>query len=286
MANSILAIDTVCNLDTPALVARRGPNSLIHEKIGASAEVARGTTVERYIEKMDAAGVERAFLIAAKEGSKYFAQNYIVEYEEVLEPVSRYPKRFSGLAGIDPWEGMDGVRRLEYAVKELGFIGAHVYPHWFRMPPDHAKYYPFYAKCVELEIPIQMQVGRCLIYRGDMPPLESVGRPIYLDTIASDFPELKLIGIHTGWPWVEEMISVADKHPNVYIGADAYAPKYWSPALVQFINSWGQDKVMFGTDFPVLEPERAIREIAELDLRPTAELKLLRNNAVQVYKLD
>ena len=75
-------------------------------------------------------------------------------------------------------------------------------------------------------------------------PLRSVGRPITLDTIACDFPELKIIGIHTGWPWVEEMISVAWKHPNVYIGSDAYAPKFWKPEFVQFINSWGQDKVL------------------------------------------
>ncbi len=280
-----LAIDAVCNLHTPETVVRRGPASLILDKVRAKGETETGISIERLLEKMDAGGIERTFLIAAKEGSEFDSHNWIVSYEEVAEVVNRYPDRFSGLAGIDPWTGMSGVRHLESAVRDMGFIGAHVYPHWFRMSPDHAKYYPFYAKCVELGIPIQMQVGRCLIYRADMPPLESVGRPITLDTIACDFPELKLIGIHTGWPWVEEMISVAEKHPNVYIGADAYGPRHWKSEFVQFINTWGQDKVIFGSDYPVLEPERAVEEVGELGLRPEPLRKLLRENAERVYGL-
>jgi predicted TIM-barrel fold metal-dependent hydrolase len=82
------------------------------------------------------------------------------------------------------------------------------------------------------------------------------------------------------------MISVAWKHPNVYIGCDAYAPKYWKPEFVHFINTWGQDKVLFGTDFPVIDPERATREIAALELRPEAEKKLLRENALRLYGLE
>jgi len=198
--------------------------------------------------------------------------------------IEAHPDRFFGLAGIDPTEGMEGVRKLEYAVRDLGFIGAHLYPHWFGWPPDDRRYYPFYTKCCELDVPIQMQVGHCLVYRPDIR-LPSVGRPITLDTIACDLPELKLVGIHTGWPWVEEMISVAWKHPNVYIGSDAYAPKHWKPEFVHFINSWGQDKVLFGTDFPVIEPERAISEIDQLHLRPEAKRKLLRDNALRVYNL-
>ena len=206
-------------------------------------------------------------------------------YEIVADVVSKYPKRFKGLAGIDPTEGMEGVRKLEHAVRELGFVGAHVYPHWFEMAPHHRKYYPFYAKCVELSIPIQMQVGHCLLYSRERP-LKSVGRPITLDTIACDFPELKIIGIHTGWPWVEEMISVAWKHPNVYIGSDAYAPKFWKPEFVQFINSCGQDKVLFGTDFPIIDFERATREINDLGLKEDSKQKLLWKNTAHVYGLS
>jgi predicted TIM-barrel fold metal-dependent hydrolase len=281
------AIDAVVNLHTPEVLAirPRWVDDFYANKIGVEEGLLAGLSLEGYIEKMDRAGVERSFLVASKEGPLGHPANFHTPVEMIAEAVQRFPDRFSGLAGIDPTEGMRGVRDLEFAIRELGFIGAHLYPHWFEMAPDHRKYYPFYAKCVELDIPIQMQIGHCLRYTAQRP-LPSVGRPILLDTIACDFPELKLIGIHIGWPWTEEMISVAWKHPNVYIGCDAYGPRYWKPEFVHFINSWGQDKVLFGTDFPVIDPERSLREIAELGLRPQALDKLLRENALRVYGLD
>ena len=280
------AIDIVVNLHTPEVLALRPPwiKEFLGDKIGMDSELLHGLSLEAYIEKMDRVGIERSFLVASKEGSVGHPVNFQTPIELVARAVERYPDRFSGLAGIDPTQGMRGVRALEDAVRNMGFIGAHLYPHWFELPPDHARYYPFYAKCVELDVPIQMQIGHCLRYSADRP-LPSVGRPILLDTIACDFPELKLIGIHIGWPWTEEMMSVAWKHPNVYIGADAYAPAYWKPEFVHFINTWGQDKVLFGTDFPVIDPERATREINELGLRPEPYRKLMRENALRAYGL-
>jgi predicted TIM-barrel fold metal-dependent hydrolase len=281
------AIDIVINLHTPEVLPLKPKwrKDFIGGKIGADAEILEGRTIEKYIERMDRAGIQMAFIAASRSGSKGHPSNWQLPYEIVADVVSKYPKRFKGLAGIDPTEGMNGVRELEHAIGELGFVGAHVYPHWFEMAPHHRKYYPFYAKCVELNIPIQMQVGHCLLYSRERP-LRSVGRPITLDTIACDFPELKIIGIHTGWPWVEEMISVAWKHPNVYIGSDAYAPKFWKPEFVRFINSWGQDKVLFGTDFPIIDFERATREINELGLKEDSKQKLLWKNTAHVYGLD
>jgi len=281
------AIDIVINLHTPEVLEFRPKwyEGFLGGKIGADQQIIDGLTVPQYLERMDRAGIDVAFIAAAKSGPIPHNVNWHLPYEMVHEVVQAYPTRFRGLAGIDPTEGMRGVRQLEYAIKELGFVGAHLYPHWFEMAPDHRKYYPFYAKCVELDVPIQMQVGHCLVYSRDRP-LPSVGRPILLDTIACDFPELKLIGIHTGWPWVEEMISVAWKHQNVYIGSDAYAPRHWKPEFVHFINSWGQNKVLFGTDFPIIDFERATREIGELDLRPESREKLLWRNAARGYGLD
>jgi predicted TIM-barrel fold metal-dependent hydrolase len=281
------AIDVVVNLHTPELTKIRPQwyREFYGEKIGVDREALHGLTTEQYLERLDRAGIDIAFFIAAKSGPIGHPANWHVPEEAVYQMVQSHPDRFRGLAGIDPTEGMEGVRKLERAIRELGFIGAHLYPHWFEMAPDHRKYYPFYAKCVELDIPIQMQVGHCLRYTAQRP-LPSVGRPILLDTLACDFPELKLIGIHTGWPWVEEMISVAWKHPNVYIGTDAYAPRYWKPEFIHFINSWGQDKVLFGTDFPVIDFERATREIDGLGLRPESKEKLLWRNAARLYGLD
>lgn len=282
----IKAIDAVCNLHTKEVAGTRPEwsSKFLQGKFGQAGDIADGVSMERLLEMMDEGGVERAFLIAPKMGPKGGDVYWRLDFKVVADAVQKYPDRFHGLIGIDPTEGMKSVRELELAVREYGFVGAHLYPHWFELPPDHAKYYPFYAKCVELDVPIQLQVGHCLRYSEDRP-LKSVGRPITLDTVACDFPELKLVGIHIGWPWTEEMISVAWKHPNVYIGSDAYAPRYWPKSFVHFINSWGQDKVIFGTDFPVLTFERVRREIEELGLRPEAKRKFLRDNALKLYKL-
>lgn len=192
------------------------------------------------------------------------------------------PNRFSGVAGVDPFRGMQGLRDLEYAVKKLGFVGAHLYPHWFEMPPDHARYYPYYAKCCELHIPIMMQIGHNLVYSRTRR-LPSVGRPITLDGIAIDFPELKLIGIHIGVPWTDEAISMAWKHEHVYLAGDAYAPKHWPASFVHYANTYGSRKVMFGTDWPVIDPERAVKEVDALQFCEASKRRLMRDNALDAF---
>lgn len=280
------AIDAVVNIWTAeALAGRPDRKAFYVDKLGADPRLMSGFSLEDMLAEMDEAGIEKAFLIAAKVGSLGHPACYHVPYEMVAAAVAKHPDRFYGLAGVDPTEGMDGVRQLERAVKELGFIGAHSYPHWFELPPDHARYYPFYAKCVELGVPIQLQVGQSHIYDARLTR-RSVAKPITLDAVACDFPELKLIGIHIGIPWTDEMISMAWKHPNVFIGTDAHSPKYWPQALVHYINTWGREKVIFGTDFPVLRFKRTMQEIAGLAIRAEAMPKLLRENVRRIYGLD
>ena len=124
-----------------------------------------------------------------------------------------------------------------------------------------------------------------MIYAKDAPR-RSVGRPITLDAVACDFPELKLIGIHVGIPWHEEMIAMSWKHDNVFIGCDAHRPIYWPENFRHYINSYGKDKVIFGTDFPVLDFERTVKDIDALDLRSEARRKLMRDNVLRIYGLD
>ncbi len=192
--------------------------------------------------------------------------------------------RFSGLAGIDQTRGMQGLRELEHAVRDYGFVGAHWYPHWFGCPPDAPQIYPYYAKCCELDVPILMQVGHNLVYSRERR-LPSVARPILLDQVAIDFPELVLIGIHIGVPWTDEMISMCWKHPNIYTAGDAYAPRHWPKQYVQYADSYGREKVLFGTDFPVIDPVRAVREVSEFGLRPESHAALMRDNALRLFKL-
>ena len=129
-----------------------------------------------------------------------------------------------------------------------------------------------------------MQVGQNLIYQKDVR-LPSVSRPILLDQIAIDFPELRLLGIHIGVPWTDEMISMAWKHENVYIGIDAYAPRYLPKPLLHYMNSYGSHKVLFGTDWPVIDPERAVAEMRAHELRPEAMRRIMRETALKVFKL-
>lgn len=280
------AIDIVCNLYTPQTVAenRTGLDEHFKAQVRMPEDMRSGVTVEDYIARMDRAGIERSLLIAVRAGDLRIEQSFEVPYEYVHEVCQRYPDRFSGLAGVDPTRGMKGLRELEWAVRDLGFVGAHWYPHWFSMPPDAAQIYPYYAKCCELDIPIMMQVGQNLVYSRQRR-LPSVANPILLDQVAIDFPDLRLIGIHIGVPWTDEMIAMCWKHENVFTAGDAYAPRYWPPQYVHYMNSYGRQKMLFGTDWPVIDPERAVREIDELGLKPKSKQCLMRDNALRVFRL-
>ncbi|MSQ49804.1 MAG: amidohydrolase [Betaproteobacteria bacterium] len=286
MSKRIRAIDAVVNLWTPEAQAYRPATfrEFFVDKIGVDSGIYGGFSLAEMLRRMDTADIERAFLVAVKSGPRGLPGTTYIPYELVADAVNQHPDRFSGLAGIDPTQGMAGVRALVHAVREYGFIGAHFYPHWYEMAPDHARVYPFYAKCVELDIPIQMQVGQSMVYAPELPR-RSVGQPIALDAVACDFPELILVGIHVGIPWTDEMIAMAWKHKNVYIGCDAHRPRYWPASFVQYINTYGRHKVIFGTDFPILPFDQTRRDIEELGLRTEVLPLLLRENTRRIYKL-
>ena len=279
-------IDIVCNLFDPTAVrlGQTGLDDAFKAQVRLDKRYWRGIPVSQYLRKMDRAGIERSLLIAVRAGDLNVRGSFELPIDRVAAVCARWPDRFSGLAGVDPFRGMKGLADLTYAVKQCGFVGAHLYPHWFGLAPDHAKYYPYYAKCAELGVPIMMQVGHNLVYTRERR-LPSVGRPITLDQVAIDFPELTLIGIHIGVPWTDEMISMCWKHPNVYTAGDAYAPRHWPASYVHYLNTYGRDKVLFGTDWPVIDPERAVREVKVLGLRPESERALMRDNALRIFKL-
>jgi len=280
------AIDIACNLFTEREVreGRTGLDETFKQQIRMPESMRNGVSIEQYLQKMDRANIDRSLLIAVRAGDLDVRGSFEIEYARVAEVCSDHPQRFSGLAGVDPFRGMQGIYDLSQAVNELGFVGAHLYPHWFGLAPDDRRYYPYYAKCCELDIPIMMQVGHNLVYSRERR-LPSVGRPIALDNVAIDFPDLKLLGIHIGIPWTDEMISMAWKHENIFIGVDAYAPKYWPQQLVHYLNTYGREKVLFGTDWPVIDPERAMTEIDQMEIRPEAKALLMRDNALRVFRL-
>lgn len=287
----VKAIDIVVNLWTTEVTANYPPHldefwdlmasSRGLDKFAGNDTTQKGIPVEDEIAEMDRAGVEKGLLLATTGGDVGSAIFFEKHIDIIHRTCQQHPDRFKGIVGINPSKILEWLAKLDRAVSEYGFVGAHIYPHWFGKAPDHRVYYPFYARCAQLGVPVQIQVGHSMQWF-----LETVAPPILLDKIAIDFPTLKIIGIHTGHPWTEEMISVAWKHKNVYIGTDAHAPRYWDPSLVRFLNSRGQDKVLFGTDWPIIGFGRAIDEIDALELKDGPKQKLLRDNAIRVYGLE
>ena len=154
-------------------------------------------------------------------------------------------------------------------------------PWLWNRPPNDKLYYPLYVKCIELDIPFCTQVG----HTGPLMPSEP-GRPIpYIDEVALTFPELKILGGHIGYPWTDEMIALAWKHEHVYIDTSAYLPRYYPPQLLHFMNTYGSDKVLFGTNFPMLALEKCAEQARALDLKPEVKRKFLRENALRLYKI-
>jgi uncharacterized protein len=240
-------------------------------------------TPEEFVQKMDAEGVAAVCVPSLKMAFyRRRAMASDIEHEHIAKMCEAAPGRVFGLAGIDPMSGMKGVKHLEKAITEYGFVGAHVHPFGFGIPINEKEWWPFYTKCAELDVPVIFQVGHSAEF---MP--SACGKPILLDDIAIWFPELKLIGGHTGWPWTEELISMAWKHPNVYIACSGHAPKYWDPKLVRFLNARnrGIGKVMWGTDYPLILHDESLRQIGELDLKPEALQALLHDTAADVFKI-
>jgi predicted TIM-barrel fold metal-dependent hydrolase len=276
------ALDIVVNLWTPDLTQNYTPRlNAFWQKVKILGETSAGIPLDEEIRRMDAAGIDKGLMIATTGGAVGSDIFFEKSVERIQQVIAAHPKRFKGVVGINPSTIMPWMKKVETAVREYGFVGAHLYPHWFGEAPDHRMYYPFYAKCAELGIPIQIQVGH-----SAQQFLPTVAHPVTLDRVALDFPELTIVAIHIGYPWVEEMISVAWKHSNVFIGSDAHSPQYWDPSFVRFINSRGQDKVLFGTDWPVIDFERTIAEIDALNLKEGPKRKLLVENAVRVFKLE
>ncbi|WP_458210643.1 amidohydrolase family protein [Haladaptatus sp. NG-SE-30] len=240
----------------------------------------KGMTPDEFVEMMDEEGIDKVLIPALKFGDPDGGMQIDVPHDLVAEVADEYPDRIKGMAGINPREGMEGVARLEEYVEEHGFVAALLEPYGWERPINHRKYYPFYTKCAELGVPVVMQVGHSAM---KMP--SKMGRPLLLDDVALDFPELDLVGGHTGWPWSSELEALAWKHSNVYLGATAHAPKYWEQNVLQFIKTRGQDKVVFGTDYPVLEYGETLAQIEDLDLGLTVEQKLLYENARELFDL-
>ena len=234
-------------------------------------------TLPQFVEQLDEAGVEWGAIDAGS-------------HEKTAEIVSRFPDRFIGTAVVNPNDGMKAVRELERAVKELGLKCFYASPYRYGIRANDKKFYPLYAKAIELGIPVF--VYTTMTYRTDFPM--DIGRPLYLDEVAMDFPEMRIVAGLGGWPWVPEMVGVARRHRNVYISTAGHRPKYLATPgsgwemLMQFGNTLLQDRIVFASSWwtyamPIKE---VIREMRALPLKEEVMKKWLYENALRLFNED
>jgi uncharacterized protein len=232
--------------------------------------------VDMTVAALDAAGIDHGVICAwhGPEGA-------LISNDEVAGFVAQHPDRLSALASVDLRRPVEAVRELRRCVTELGFKGLRVLPWLWELPPNHRRYYPLYAACVELGVPFCLQVG----HTGPLRTSE-VGRPIpYLDDVALDFPDLVIVGGHIGYPWTEEMVALARKYEHVYIDTSAYTARRYPPELVRYLRADGRKKVLFGSNWPMIAPEKALADLGTLELDDEATELFLGGLARRVFAL-
>ncbi|MBL1075887.1 amidohydrolase [Nocardia sp. 2] len=228
------------------------------------------------LQAMDAGGVDKALLC-----SWYGPNGPLIDNDETAAHVAAHPDRFAGVASVDLRYPVEAVRELRRAVDDLGMVALRVVPWLWNLPPDDRRYYPLFAACVELNIPFCTQIG----HTGPLCPSEP-GRPIpYLDTVLLEFPDLVVVGGHVGFPWIDEVISLAMKYPNFYVDTSAYAVHRLPAGLVDYMRGPGRTRVLFGTNWPMLSAERCLKKLDELGLDEETRELFLGGNAARVFKL-
>jgi uncharacterized protein len=227
------------------------------------------------LDALDAAGVQRALVSAWSAPYRWLVTN-----DEVAGFVAQAPQRLLGVGAVDLRRPMDAVREVRRCVHELGFKAMRILPWLWEMPPTDRRCYPVYAACIEAGVPLCTQIG----HAGPLMPSEP-GRPLYLDQVACDFPELVIVGGHIGHPWTDEAVAVATKHANIYIDTSAYVPRRYPPALVQYLRGHGRSKVLWGSNHPMLSPAQALDGVHALALDDETSALFLGGNAQRVFKV-
>ena len=235
-------------------------------------------TVDELVGEMRTNGVKSAILQAEHE----FGEDQVWN-DRVAAVRDRHPDLFPcGWACVDPRQGMPAVRELDRAYHELGLRGAIFEPSFLNISPLDPRCYPIYSKCVELGIPIGLHTGVNFSSHG--PLIHE--QPLLIDQVACHFPELIIVCHHGGWPWPHEAAAVAWKHRNVYLEFGAIAPKYMLPSagggwgdMVHLMDTVLREKILFGTDWPMLRYDRAMEEISAMGLRDASIEAYLSGNA-------
>lgn len=258
-------------------------NSKVFGEMGKLFKVAerlKGESLEQIIANMDAHGVVHGVITGRDAETTYALPN---GNKGIAAFVKEHPKRFSGIAGIDPHKGMGALDELTRMVEEHGLKGAAIDPYLARIPSNHAKFYPIYAKCCELDVPVVITTGPATLVAGAV--MEHAA-PCYIDAVATDFPELKVVISHGCYPFVNEAIMVVHRHKNVYMECAEYETAPFANGYVEAANTLIGDKMLFASAHPFFDFRDRLAIYAELPFTPEVRENVLYNNAARLLGLD
>lgn len=209
--------------------------------------------------------------------------------DEVAELCARSEGGLIGFASVDPWKGRSAIRELERC-HDLGLRGLKLQPITQAFWLNDKRFDPLWATCQELGFPLLVHTGTTGIGAGT-PGGRGLqlkyGQPMpAVDDVAARFPDLRIVAAHFGWPWHLDLLAIARHKANVFIDLSGWAPRYLPAEVIQYCRSVIPDQFIFGSDFPLLSPDRWLREFAEIDLKPGVREKVLYGNACRLLDLD
>jgi predicted TIM-barrel fold metal-dependent hydrolase len=208
--------------------------------------------------------------------------------EEIAELAHKNADVAIPFASIDPHRGAEGVSLAKKLIKEHRVKGFKFHPSQQAFFPNDKLAYPLYEVIAEAKLPALFHTGQTGVgagTRGGGGLRLKYAQPMYIDDVAVDFPDMPIIMAHPSFPWQEEALSVATHKPQVYIDLSGWSPKYFPPILVQYANTLLKDKILFGSDYPVMTPERWIEDFDKLQIKPEVRPLIMKENAAKLLKL-
>jgi predicted TIM-barrel fold metal-dependent hydrolase len=255
----------------PNIVPPSGANDVSYLFPGLRELIERGTTLEQLIDEMDEAGVEKGLLCSGYSGEG--------DHDWAVAARDKFPERFGLSHVVDPRQGMCAVRLAQKLVESEGYCLIRMLGLQTQLPYNDPAYYPLYAKCIELGVPVGLNVG----FPGPQVPSKHQD-PLAVDDVAAFFPELTIVLQHGGEPWVDTCVKLMVKWPRIHYMSSAIAPKHIPKPIIDYVNTRGADRVMFASDYPLLTHQRCMSEARKLPFKDAERFeKFVAGNAQRLF---
>lgn len=243
------------------------------------AERAKAEPIEKIVSDMEKQGVVKGVVTGRDAETTYGLASTNAGIVALME---QYRDKFIGFAGLDPHKGMDALTELARLVTRHGMRGAAVDPYLARIPASHARYYPIYAKCCELGVPIVITTGPGTLVRG---AVMDDAHPRHIDRVAADFPDLKIVISHGCYPWVSEAVMTVHRNRNVYMDLAEYEEQPFSEGYIQAANTCIGDKLLFASAAPFMDFQEQIALYKRLPFTADVLKNIMYNNAARLLGL-